>query len=102
MAYRSLLWTGILVIGSDDYSDLFNKKSVLETKYRPLSLINTDQMQTTFSESTDQNLKMFSKKCKTENMSTVSNRIVQCVYFDIILVESNPIYRTFLNLQNGE
>ena len=40
---------------SDDNSSLFDKKSALQTKYRPLSLINTAQIQTTFSENTDQN-----------------------------------------------
>ena len=43
---------------SDDNSGLFNKKSVLQTKYRPLFIKNTDQIQTGVSENTDQNLKM--------------------------------------------
>ena len=44
-----------MVEASDDNSSLFNKKSVLQTKYIPLFL----KMQTTFTENTDQNLKMF-------------------------------------------
>ena len=43
---------------SDDNSSLFNKKSVLQTKYRPLFIKKTDQIQTRVSENTDQNLKM--------------------------------------------
>ena len=40
---------------SDDNSGLFNKKSVLKTKYRLLFLKKTDQIQTDSLEITDQN-----------------------------------------------
>ena len=45
---------------SDDIFSLYNnKKSVLQSKYRPLFLKNKDQIQTTFSENIDQNIKIF-------------------------------------------
>ena len=81
-------------IPSDDNSGLFNKKSVLQTKYRPLFL----KKQTASPENTDQNLKCHSAEHKTERRDTMLNTIVQGVYFDIITVESNSIYQTFLNL----
>ena len=56
---------------SDDNSGLFNKKSVLQTKYRPLFLRNTDQIQTVTSENTDHILKSHSEECKTERRDTV-------------------------------
>ena len=56
---------------SDDNSGLFNKKSVLQTKYRPLFLKKTDQIQTATPENTDQNLKCRSEECTTERTDTV-------------------------------
>ena len=58
----------------------------------------TDQIQTASPANTDQNLKCHSAEHKTERRDTVLNTIVQGVYFDIITVESNSIYQTFLNL----
>ena len=58
----------------------------------------TDQIQTASPANTDQNLKCHSAEHKTERRDTVLNTIVQGVYFDIIAVESNPIYITFVNI----
>ena len=44
---------------SDDNFSLFDKKSVIRIKYRPLFLKNTDQKHNSFSENADENLKMF-------------------------------------------
>ena len=49
-------------------------------------------------ENTDQNLKCHSKGCKSEKRDTKLNMIVQGIYFDIISLESNPIYQTFLSI----
>ena len=56
----------------------------------------TDQIQTASPENTDQNWKCHSEECKTEKGCTVLQTTVQGVYFDIITVESNPIYQTFV------
>ena len=70
--------------------------------YRPntdhFSQKKTEQIQTASPENTDHNLKCHSEECKTEKRDTVLNTIVQGVYFDIIAVESNPIYITFVNI----
>ena len=60
---------------SDDNSSLFNKNSVLQTKYRPLFLKKTDQIQTASPKNTDQNLKCHSAEHKTERRDTVLNTI---------------------------
>ena len=65
---------------SDDNSGLFNKKSVLQTKYRPLFIKKTDQIQNIVSEHTDQNLKCHSEESKAENRGTLSYTIAQIAY----------------------
>ena len=95
------IWGLINQISSDDNCSLLNKKSVLQTKYRPLFLQKTDQIQTISSEITDQNLKCHSKECKTEKKDTMLKMIVQRVYFDIITEKSNPIYQTFVHINKG-
>ena len=65
----------------------------------------TDQIQTTFSQktdhfswNTDKNLICHSTECKTETRDTVLDMIIQGVHFDIVTLESNPIYQTFINI----
>ena len=75
--------------------------SIKSLYYRPNTdqfTQKADQIQTASPENTDQNLKCHSAEHKTERRATVLNTIVQGVYFDIITVESNSIYQTFLNL----
>ena len=80
---------------SDDNSCLFNKKSLLQTKYRPL-----------FLKKTEQKYRPLLLKIQTKIWNAIAQSkklsegitIVQGVYFDIITVESNSIYQTFLNL----
>ena len=56
---------------SDDNSGLFNKKSVLQTKYRPLFKRKTDQIQTATHENTDQNRKCHDEECTTKKRDSV-------------------------------
>ena len=80
-------------------TNLFCRKKVCITDQIQATFSQTtDQIQTASPENTDQNLKCYSAKHKTERRDTVLNTIVQGVYFDIITVESNSIYQTFLNL----
>ena len=82
---------------SDDNLSLINKKSVLQTKYRPLFLKKQTKYRPLFLKLQTKFENVLEKSVKV-GRATVSNAIVKGVYFDIIIVESNPIYSAFLNL----
>ena len=96
-------WTTIF---SDDNCSLLNKKSVLQTKYRPLFIKKQTKYRPVFLKIQTIIWKCHSEESKAENRGTMSNTIAQSL-LGIITVDSNTIYtmestHTKINLNDGK